>query len=407
MILAASLLAGCRAERTPVQPAASPPAVATIAPDVTLLACDGGAPLWVAMQDGSGPWVPVRASEAGRYEIRFADHRGGLIVVDTSGGTVRTNVLYMAGDEFASMIQRTDTLRTCTRRTASVMVAGLRTTDVARVGLGGGTRTIADNGVSQPISEVGARTVSLGAARVTQGNRADLLILRRDIPFAGPHTVLDFNGTEAIALDSVPVRITNTRGQLATVILSLMSHSVGGASLELDRVSTAGDAAMPVHRVPVASQRAGDVHVVLARTGFPEPRQVITYTEAREPVAVPLGPPLVIPVLSASGRRRPAMQVPLQDAYATAMQASWFQTPARTLSVTVSARYLGAVPAVWSLTPPDLAGVAGWDSAWMLVPGATTWQANGFGGALGSEPVASVVGRVSTFALQQGQGQVF
>jgi hypothetical protein len=35
------------------------------------------------------------------------------------------------------------------------------------------------------------------------------------------------------------------------------------------------------------------------------------------------------------------------------------------------------------------------------------WQANGFGGLLGSEPRGAAIGRVSTFALQQGAVTIF
>ncbi len=377
------------------------------AADVALLACDGGTPLWVATQQGTGAWTTVSATPSGRYDITFASGRGGLIVVDTINNSIRTTVLYMASDEFAAMIPRTDTTRTCTRRSASVTVAGLRSSDVARVGLGGGTRTINDNGIAARISELGARSVSLAAARVHQGTlRADLLILRRDIPFPGPHALIDFGTAEPIALDSVPLTVLNTLGQPVTIGLSILSHTVGGASVELDRTVIATDGTVRMRRVPPSLQAAGDIHAAFAQTNFPDPRQVVNYVSATTPFALTLGPALALPTLSSAGPSRPRMQLPAQADYATAAEASFFQDK-RSLSVIVSARYLGALPPAWDLTPPDLTGVAGWNPAWALTPTQTVWQANGFGGLLGSEPRGAAIGRVSTFALQQGAVTVF
>jgi hypothetical protein len=404
-----ALLCGCASggDATLVSPTV-PPVVAPLrAADVALLACDGGTPLWVATQQGAGAWTTVSTTPTGRYEITFQSGRGGLIVVDTINNAIRTTVLYMAADEFAAMIPRTDTTRTCTRRSADVTVAGLRSSDVARIGLGGGTRTISDNGITASISELGARSVSLAAARVHQGTlRADVLILRRDIPFPGPHALIDFGTAEPIALDSVPLSVTNTLGQPVTVGMSILSHTVGGASVELDRTIIGADGTVQMRRVPPAFQASGDIHAAFAQTNFPDPRQVVSYVSATARFTLSLGPALALPTVSAAGPSRPRMQLPAQAEYATAAQASFFQGT-RSLSVIVSARYLGALPATWDLTPPDLAGVAGWNPAWALTPTLTVWQANGFGGLLGSEPRGAAIGRVSTFALQQGAVTIF
>ncbi len=408
-LLALALLAGCAGRGDTVTPPVAPPVVTSgPSPDVVLLACDSGVPLWVATQQGNGPWTTVTASATGRYAITYPAGSGGLIVVDTINNGVRTSVLYMASDEFTAMLARTDTTRSCTRRSTNVTVAGLRGTDVARVGLGGGARTITDNGVPGTISDLGTRSVSLGAARVHQGTmRADLLILRRGIPFPGPHALVDFGSAESIRLDSVPLTVTNTGGQATTIAMSILSFSLGGASVELDRTVIGADGTTPLRRVPLASQVSGDIHAVLAQTGFPDPRQVQSYVSATSPITVTLGPPLSQPTVSTISGSRPRMSLSAQSAYATAVQASYFQPQGRSLSVIVSARYLGGLPTTWDLVPPDLTGVAGWNPAWALTAGQALWQANGFGGLLGSEPRGGAVGRVSTFALQQGAVSLF
>ncbi len=409
-LLALALLAGCggREDATVVQPTDRPVVTPTRGRDVVLLACDGGLPLWVATQDGADSWTTVTANAVGRYEISFPSGAGGLIVVDTISNGVRTSVLYLAADEFTAMVARTDTTRSCTRRSTNVTVAGLRGTDVARVGLGGGSRTISDNGVSSTISDLGTRPVSLGAARVHQGTmRADLLILRRGIPFPGPHSLLDFGSGESIRLDSVPLTVMNTGGQATTIAMSILSFSLGGTSVELDRTVIGADATTQLRRVPIASQVSGDIHAVLAQTGFPDPRQVQSYVSATSPITITLGPALSQPTVSAISGTRPRMSLPAQSAYRTAVQASYFQAQGRSLSVIVSARYLGALPTTWDLVPPDLTGVPGWNPAWALTAGQALWQANGFGGLLGSEPRGGAVGRVSTYALQQGTVSLF
>lgn len=410
--LAGGVLAGCGSGdgSTLVQPASPMPPVpaSSAVPDVVLVACDRGVPLWVASQNDGGPWTTATVARDGRYAISFPSGKGGLIVVDTSGGSIRTNVLYMAADEFAGMIQRTDTTRTCTPRSTSVTVAGLRAADLAHIGLGGGTGWSANNGLATRITEVGSLSVSLAAARVQQGTqRADMIILRRDIPFAGPHTVLDFGSSEAIPLDSVPFSVANTGGQSVSLGVALLSPTSGGASVELDGATLAGDGTVQMRRIPGAALRTGDVHYVFARSGFPQPRQVELYTAAAGPITMTLGPALSEPILSSAGSSRPRMRISAQSEYATAVQASYFQPSARFVTVTMSARYLGGAPETWDLVPPDLTGVSGWNPSWALVTAQATWQANGFGGPLGSVSTAALLGRTVRIALQQGTIQIF
>src|SRR5207253_9424497 len=71
--------------------------------------------------------------------------------------------------------------------------------------------------------------------------------------------------------------------------------------------------------------------------------------------------------------------------------------------IVATASYLGAVPATWDITVPDVSGVAGFNSAWMHATGlSTAYSAEAFS-APGSLLFGGLpsVGQVIRFAFRQ------
>ena len=88
-----------------------------------------------------------------------------------------------------------------------------------------------------------------------------------------------------------------------------------------------------------------------------------------------LGPALSTPTITKLTPVQPiryGAQLASQAEYGGAATISVAQVARNTFSVQVSSAYLGAVPAIWDLTIPDLTGVDGWNPAWELVPGIST-----------------------------------
>ena len=148
---------------------------------------------------------------------------------------------------------------------------------------------------------------------------------------------------------------------------------------------------VPNQSVPFAMTRSGDVHGVSFRSGvFPEPtRYVANYFREATDRTITLGALLGQPtfgVVSANPYLRLRMTLGSQTEYSTYVLAQYSQMSptgvAAFVNILVSSGYLGAAPATWDVSIPDLSGAPGFESSWMLQSGvATAWTVEASSGA--------------------------
>src|SRR5690606_13980982 len=103
--------------------------------------CAPSLPVWVAVQDGSGPWTRVTGTN-GSYRFDLASGRGGVAVVTPgTDGTTATAIHFGTSDELTEMGARQCSAATGSR-TVNASVVGLSALGQAWLALGGSATVV-------------------------------------------------------------------------------------------------------------------------------------------------------------------------------------------------------------------------------------------------------------------------
>ena len=366
--------------------------------------CASNAPLWFAVQDGTGAWTRVTPTN-NAFGFNITSSKGGVAYVQAgSGSSFTLTVLYGLKQELtdagAGLCANT------TEKTVNGSVAGLGSGEAASVSLGGALATVSANGnftlnnvPDGPRDLVAARTATtVSGTGITFA--VNKLIIRRALNQAANSTMpaLDFNASEAVAPVSRNVTVNGAGSDFLSTSVSYVTANNAITTLYTDALSSGATRAY--YGVPAASQATGDLHLLTAvATNVSGStanylRIFGTYFKDATDKTVTLGPvpaTATVSVLGTTPYVRLRMQWTAQTEYGKYFSAIYSQSNAaapRTAIVSATSGYLGSTSV--DLAIPDFTGVAGWDSNWGLKAGqATQWVATGTswsstGGVIGS-----------------------
>lgn len=372
--------------------------VASRLTNVVVAYCTATAPAWVASQDGNGDWRRLLPEvQGGRTIFRrdFVTDRGGIATATPFLGGALTvlDVLYGAPAELAS-VGDTNSVDCGGGDPKDLFgsVAGLgadesaliSTGNVLRASVPAGRTTFHLSGIpSGPRDLLASRTTpAAGGAAVTS------LLLRRDVDLPDDADIgtLDFTSLEAFAPATATVRI---EGLFPEGAISGTRLRTSNSDLLLTNLTEAPTAsARPYFAIPENRLLTGDLQVLRVTTAGPssENRDAELYfrspTDRTLALGSPLAPPTITAVSTAPSLRVRAQFAP-QAEYDRSTSIVYEQGPSSALVVvTMTSAYAG-LGGGYDLIVPDLSGVAGFDPAWALVPGAQLlWSATRVGGTL-------------------------
>ncbi len=360
--------------------------------------CGPDAPVWLAVQDGSGPWKRVTAAN-NVYRFDLPSGRGGVAYVTTDSGKANTMVQYGTADELTFLGK--EQCISPTRKTVNGTVAGLAMTDLANISLGGGVASANGGQPAFTLQNVpgGKRDLIASRTKLTIGGGGvtmapDRIIIRRDVDAPANSTlpVLDFGGAEAFAPETKSLTVNGSNGEtlLLTELYATGSTSGHGALLHVETTPSAA-ITRTFYGVPAAKQKSGDLHMLIA-VAYPagglnpleasQQRTAITMFSGSADKTVALGPALIMPTLTVLGPGRYSAKITKQPEYSqywTASIASRSPSGAtgNTVTVAATAGYVGGSSTI-ELSVPDVMTVDGWNASW-LPTNAIFWQTSAAG----------------------------
>jgi hypothetical protein len=192
--------------------------------------------------------------------------------------------------------------------------------------------------------------------------------------------VLDFNSSEAIALDSATLSIQEFGGDGVVTNASVFSSiytANGGRGVS----SAASANGTTWYRgLPASARIAGDIHQIGMLAGG---RYLDMFVGPLANLAVSLGPVAATPTvttLSDGTPKRMRMTVPVQAAY-PGMAFARFETGHRPyfyVSVTMTEAYRGSASS-WILDVPDFGASSGYDASWGMSGPLRSWGSEVYG----------------------------
>jgi len=351
--------------------------------------CGTDRPVFFAVQDGTGGWSRVTAGSDGVFRFDISSARGGVATVQANGsGTSHTlNVYYLTREEMAPY--GASFCDEPSGRTISGTVAGVGSTDLVSVSLGGkAAQVVPSQGTAWTLANVRSGSRDLVATRsalslsgLNVSYALTGMILRRNVAVGsgGAQPVLDFGGSEAFTPASASVTLANASGELVTLV-SLFSTANGASALLAPDIAASATTTRTWRGVPSTRLASGDLHTLVASATASASnslvgRQATLYSRSVVDRTLTLGPALsaVSTTTAAGGMVRLRSQYTVQSQYNRFFIAQYQQsTNGRIVQVTATSGYLGGT--AYDLTVPDLSGVSGWLAAYGLASGtAVTW----------------------------------
>ena len=341
----------------------------------------GDIPVWVAAQDGSGPWARVTGS-GNAYSFNITTKGGIAYVRQTAANKFDLQIFYGSLAELQQ--QGSIICPSAATKTVNGSVANVGATGQAFVSMGGASAVIAGaTGSTFTLTGVNPGAVDLVAARValnltTFTFGTDKLIFRRALTPAAGSTlpVLDFNAAEAFAPDTRTATITNGLGENLSLTSLYITGSQSSALLGTDLPSAS--TSRTIVGVPAVKQVAGDFHVAtaVAQTGSASAQSIRTATVLFTTLAnqtLALGPALAtstVTTAAASPNTRPRLQMAQQPEYNKLWAVGYSQALAgggtAAVTVQITAAYQGT--AAIDHTVPDFSTVSGWLTSYGLQP---------------------------------------
>jgi hypothetical protein len=367
-------------------------ALTVVAPknNVSFQFCTGGAPVFFASQDGSGPWTNVSADASGKFTFTITG-KGAIAFVTAAGTRFSTRIEYATRTE----LQQESAACLVPSGTASMTgtVAGLGTGESATVLLGQGLALSSANGsfsvfgVPLGIHDLIASEIPNGSAGFTPKK----IILRRNVTAAanGVITPLDFGSAESFAPATANAIVLNPGSDIVGVLPTYYTGNSGGR-MWLQNGFTLNTIAAKVYAgIPLAQQKDGDFQGLAVEgatqvgSAIVATRMVTSFFTTIVDKNVTLGPlanPASVSIASASPTVLLSAQWAGQKEYGQYFTASFTQTGATGNSAFIfaSAGYFGDISSV-TLAMPNLSSVSGWSNAYGLTTGAlVNWSVGGF-----------------------------
>ncbi len=357
---------------------------------------------WFAYRNEGGEWMRV-AGSAGTYEFAATERLAIAYARSSTANTssdLRVNFLTAAQ---AAGVYGCGATTIPPSGTVSGTVGGLAGDDYADVTYGASSSTARSTSPSILLYAYTGATdlVATSVAPVRAPDHADRLIIRRAQSYAaGSSIALDFSSNEALA-PAENVLTWNSAG--AHVQVNYRTPSGNNLVLQSTVVGAAAQRS-PLYSIPTARQVAGDVHELFLGSG--QRLVMLYYREARDR-SLTLGPPASPPTfttLATTPYRRVRVEVPAQSEYDASVSVL-FQQLGSLVGMVATREYFGGTPQTWSLSVPDLRGVAGFDATVGLQAGRFDWTINVSSRPYLFAPLQATDGHVNRFATVAGQQQ--
>ena len=337
-------------------------------------------PVWLAFQDGVGPWTRVTPN-GDVYNFSIASTKGGYAYATVSGANSTVAVILLTKADFTG-----GTVVFCPAtvlKTVNVTVAGLGASDVAFMALGGGN-AFALSSTFNPVPITGVQSglqdlVAYRTGVVGGPTAADRGIIVRDLNVAnnGSAGTLDFAGGSLIT----PVGATITvAGLLAGDAMSGSMIYYTGATpatctaATLYSIPSSTAAARGLFGIPAASQRATDIHSIsLTEINGANTRSIQQSFHSFVTQTITLGANVATPTVTSpaqAGYKRLQAVGTIPADYPTSASLTYTQQgTAKSALVSATLGWLGGTAA--TLTFPDFSAVSGWDNSWVPAAGST------------------------------------
>lgn len=344
-------------------------------------------PLWFAVQNGtSGAWVPVTPTGTTTriYSFSVSSVGGVAFAITAQGRTgVDVSVFYMNQAEMGSSGVQECTNVNRGNKSLAGTVANLGTGGSAIVNYGGATGVF--NGTSYNITNGPNGTTDLLAVRSainfqTFSITPDRAVLRRNVNYVGSIPVIDFTATESFAVTSAPYTFGNLNGD--QVLVSTLFETANGNAGSF-AFSLPGASPVTVYGVPSSLTQAGDLHGVLASAfagsnpNASSIRLMYQYNRDIAPRTLTFGGAAPTPTITSSTTPyvRYNTTGSWSSEYGDALGLTFYQTSTTSNTWTFSmTRAYTSSAGTYTLATPDFTGVGGFNSAWAMGTGSTSWS---------------------------------
>jgi hypothetical protein len=342
-------------------------------------------PVWLAAQDGSGPWTRVTGS-ANAYQFTMTQSKGGVAFATVSDSSIVTVEYFTEGDLHQGTLDyvvRLDRCPVLNGESLSGAVTGLAAGELASVSLGSARTSVSGNGAVQlSNAEDGSMDLVGFKSLANAPGTGSRMLLRRGINPANGGSVgtVDFGGAESFAPASATMTISNL-GASENYKHAMHYYTAGGATnCEVGRLYVevpASGSTFTAFGAPAAKQAGTDWHAVSLFTyaGTNSFRTLHQYFQALGPQTLTLGSTLPVPTITSLGgaykRLQGALTMPAEYQSRASLRYQ-DQAGARPL-VIVSATMAWFGSSSVSLSLPDFSGVSGWDNGWAPSSGASVF----------------------------------
>jgi hypothetical protein len=357
--------------------------------DLSYAPCLGApdAPIWFAFQDGDGSWQRVNATASGSFDFAIASGKGGIAIVNPND---ELTVIYATTEELQALVPACDG----SVRSVNSSVTGYATADNVQLFMGSSEDVVFGSepppaffslvDVAANASDlVGVRHRSSSGSGVTFEVIPNSIFLRRNVTGSSTSLVDFSSATEAGAPLRREINVTNVvsgEGVSAYSVIALGSTVAPISEYEASTSLVSGSVIVAFYGVPATRLNAGETHstTVVARkaSGSTVERRISAFVFTN-PVdqSLTLGPALG-PV-TVTGTSRPSATYSVQAFYDKVFEAVFEQgsgSTARRIRILSTTGYLDGATSV-TLTVPNLVGVSGFSSNWLLVPGVSSYWA--------------------------------
>jgi hypothetical protein len=352
--------------------------------------CEAPFPTFFAVQDGSGAWTRVTATN-NVYSFDISSATGGVAYSVPNGAALQTSVYYGTKAEITA--KGVFGCQTAITKTVNGTTAGLGQLDNAYVNFGNKVTTVIPvastsftlNGVPDGLHDLVATRNALSLSGTNISSLLAKVIVRRGLNPATGSTlpVLDFGAAEAVAPSSATATLGNLGGDQS--LITVLFSTANGTNAVLYADPGSAGASRPYFGVPAAQLIAGDLHYVQA-TALPQGYlldPVLAATSRSSGIflagaitnqTLTFGPVLSIPVVTSAATApyvRLRAVVARQPEYNQIFSFSFQQsgTTSRSVTIDATAAYVGS--GALDMTIPDLSA-ASYDNNFGLKVGVST-----------------------------------
>ncbi|MDH3272496.1 MAG: hypothetical protein OEN56_14260, partial [Gemmatimonadota bacterium] len=342
-------------------------------------------PVWLAYQDGAGPWTPVSAV-GNTYTFNVAATTAA-IAVSTEPAPGESGVFVYYATRAEMVTADLDELCTIAQsgKTVNASVAGIETLlgEGATISLGEAWVSTSVNGPIA-INDVADGNLDLVGYKWSPTGATDRMFLRRDVNVPGGTDIgtIDFAGAEAFFPTFATITVQGGSGGFWSTEYATSPSPGVCYYASLDDDFFPGATQFVVGGAPAARQEAGDFHYVAITdgTGLSFVSELFSTMAPRtisHGAALPA--PTITDITGTAGYRRVRVELTLPAEYDELVTFALVDDPgAASIVAIATAAWLGGQNV--SLETPDFTGLGGWNDAWAPTNASTTdWAFSAFG----------------------------